>query len=113
MFLIQVNRAAQVAAVVESLQRDMALLCVTGVEDRLQNNVRQTLEMLRNAGVKVWMLTGDKLETATCIAKSSKLVARTQDIYTFKEVSGRSEAHQELNSFRRRQVRGAVDRGAG
>ena len=28
------------------------------------------------------MLTGDKLETATCIAKSSKLVSRTQDIYT-------------------------------
>jgi len=106
-----VNRAAQVAAVVESLQRDMALLCVTGVEDRLQNNVRQTLEMLRNAGVKVWMLTGDKLETATCIAKSSKLVARTQDIYTFKEVSGRSEAHQELNSFRRRQDTALVIRG--
>ena len=40
------------------------MLCVTGVEDRLQNNVRQTLEMLRNAGVKVWMLTGDKKETA-------------------------------------------------
>ena len=43
----------QVAAVVESLQRDMKLLCVTGVEDRLQDNVRQTLESLRNAGVKV------------------------------------------------------------
>ena len=43
----------QVAAVVESLQRDMTLLCVTGVKDRLHNNVRPTLEMLRNAGIKV------------------------------------------------------------
>ena len=31
---------------------------------------------------QIWMLTGDKLETATCIADSSKLVSHTQDIYT-------------------------------
>lgn len=41
------------AAVVESLEREMQLLCVTGVEDRLQADVRPTLEMLRNAGIKV------------------------------------------------------------
>ncbi len=98
-----VNRAAQVAAVVESLERDMELLCVTGVEDKLQDNVRNTLEQLRNAGVKVWMLTGDKLETATCIAKSSKLIFKNQSIHIFKAVSNRIEAHQELNSFRRKQ----------
>ena len=85
----------------ESLQRDMKLLCATGVEDKLQDNVRQTLESLRNAGVKVWMMTGDKLETATCtcIAKSSKLVSKTQDIHVFKCVTNRSEAHHELNAF--------------
>lgn len=48
-----VNRSAQVAAVIESLERDMELLCVTGVEDKLQDNVRNTLEQLRNAGLKV------------------------------------------------------------
>merc|ERR1719495_803451 len=106
-----VNRAAQVSAVVESLQRDMKLLCVTGVEDKLQEGVRQTLETLRNAGLRIWMLTGDKLETATCIAKSSKLVARTQDIHIFKEVATRSEAHQELNSYRRKQDTALVIRG--
>ena len=98
-----VNRSAQVAAVIESLERDMELLCVTGVEDKLQDNVRNTLELLRNAGIKVWMLTGDKLETATCIAKSSRLVSKTQNIHVFKTVSNRTEAHQELNAFRRKQ----------
>ena len=97
------NRAAQVSAVIESLERNMELLCVTGVEDKLQENVRNTLEVLRNAGIKIWMLTGDKLETATCIAKSSRLVSRTQNIYVFKPVSNRAEAHQELNAFRRKQ----------
>jgi len=106
-----VNRSAQKAAVIESLERDMELLCVTGVEDKLQDNVRNTLEQLRNAGIKVWMLTGDKLETATCIAKSSRLVSRTQNIHVFKPVSNRSEAHQELNAFRRKQDTALVIKG--
>lgn len=72
------DRVTRVAQVVESLEREMELLCITGVEDKLQDNVRPTLELLRNAGIKIWMLTGDKLETATCIAKSSRLVSKTQ-----------------------------------
>merc|ERR1719410_1663989 len=67
--------------------------------------------MLRNAGIKVWMLTGDKLETATCIAKSSKLVSRSQDIHVFKNVTNRGEAHHELNAFRRKQDTALVIRG--
>ena len=39
-------------------------------------NVQQTLEGLRSAGIKVWMLTGDKVETATCIAISAGLKSR-------------------------------------
>ncbi|XP_048219489.1 probable phospholipid-transporting ATPase IIB isoform X7 [Perognathus longimembris pacificus] len=96
------DRTLKVAAVVESLEREMELLCLTGVEDQLQADVRPTLEMLRNAGIKIWMLTGDKLETATCIAKSSHLVSRTQDIHVFRPVTSRGEAHLELNAFRRK-----------
>ena len=47
------DRNVKVQAVVESLERDMELLCMTGVEDKLQEGVRPTLEMLRNAGIKV------------------------------------------------------------
>ncbi|XP_036891947.1 probable phospholipid-transporting ATPase IIB isoform X3 [Sturnira hondurensis] len=96
------DRALKVAAVVESLEREMQLLGLTGVEDRLQADVRPTLELLRNAGIKIWMLTGDKLETATCIAKSSHLVSRMQDIHIFRPVASRGEAHLELNAFRRK-----------
>uniref|UniRef100_A0A8C5HAA3 Phospholipid-transporting ATPase n=1 Tax=Gouania willdenowi TaxID=441366 RepID=A0A8C5HAA3_GOUWI len=96
------DRSLKVAAVVESLERELELLCLTGVEDQLQADVRPTLELLRNAGIKIWMLTGDKLETATCIAKSSHLVSRNQDIHVFRPVSNRGEAHLELNAFRRK-----------
>ncbi|KAL7674137.1 hypothetical protein ACOME3_000417 [Neoechinorhynchus agilis] len=61
------------------LESELELLCVTGVEDSLQANVRPTLEALRNAGIRVWMLTGDKMETAACIARSSRLFTSGRD----------------------------------
>jgi phospholipid-translocating ATPase len=70
---------AEVVAV--CLEHDLELLGLTGVEDKLQDDVKPTLELLRNAGLKIWMLTGDKVETATCIAISTKLVARNQYIH--------------------------------
>ncbi|BFF93790.1 probable phospholipid-transporting ATPase IIB [Drosophila madeirensis] len=105
------DRVAKVAAVTESLERELELLCLTGVEDRLQENVRPTLELLRNAGVRVWMLTGDKLETACCIAKSSQLIGRNQGLHVLRSVKTRTDAHQELNSFRRKQGHALVIEG--
>lgn len=83
------DRMAKVNAVIESLERNMELLCLTGVEDCLQDRVRPTLELLRKAGVKIWMLTGDKLETAQCIAKSSHLVDTNQQIHVLRSVMTR------------------------
>lgn len=97
------DRIQRVATVIESLEREMELLCLTGVEDRLQDQVRPTLEVIRNAGVRIWMLTGDKLETATCIAKSSHLVGRNQGLHVLKSIQTRTDAHLELNQFRRKQ----------
>lgn len=72
---------AMAAVVNQYLEHDLELLGLTGVEDKLQDEVKSTLELLRNAGIKIWMLTGDKIETATCIAISTKLVARNQYIH--------------------------------
>ena len=55
---------------------DLELLGFTSLEDKLQDEVESTLELLRDAGIKIWMLTGDKIETAMCIVISTKLVAR-------------------------------------
>lgn len=96
------DRASKMHAVIETLETELEVLCLTGVEDKLQEGVRPTLEALRNAGIHVWMLTGDKLETAECIAKSSRLVAPDIPMYIFKDVSSRMDTHIELNSFRKR-----------
>ena len=80
------NRSNATNSVVDNvLERNLEILGITGVEDRLQDGVKGTLEMLRNAGIKIWMLTGDKVETARCIAVSSKLVGRYQPIITMEK----------------------------
>lgn len=58
----------------------MDLVGITGVEDRLQDEVAATIQALRMGGIKVWMLTGDKVETAKCIAISAGLKNVNQQI---------------------------------
>jgi phospholipid-translocating ATPase len=87
--------------VAEFLENDLELLGVTGVEDKLQEGVKSTLELLRNAGIRIWMLTGDKVETATCIAISTKLVARNQHIHQVQRCTSSSSGMniQSLTEF--------------
>jgi phospholipid-transporting ATPase len=56
------------------IEKDMTLLGCTAVEDQLQSGVPETIEDLRKAGIVIMVLTGDKLETALSIGKSSKIV---------------------------------------
>jgi phospholipid-translocating ATPase len=49
------------------------------------------------------MLTGDKLETANCIAKSSGLFSRSQKVHIFRAVTDRTQAHHELRAFGKKQ----------
>lgn len=80
------GRDESMARIVKShLEGGLELLGVTGVEDKLQQDVKPSLELLRNAGIKIWMLTGDKVETARCVAVSSKLVSRGQYVHVIEK----------------------------
>lgn len=74
-------------AIEKHLEQSLELLAVTGVEDKLQDDVRITLEKLRNAGIRIWMLTGDKVETATNIAISTRLFSRDRTILQYQKLS--------------------------
>ncbi|CAI5651883.1 unnamed protein product [Oreochromis niloticus] len=56
------------------LETNLTLLGATGIEDRLQENVPDTIQALREAGIKVWVLTGDKPETAVNIGYACGLL---------------------------------------
>jgi phospholipid-translocating ATPase len=94
------REAGMQAVVSRYLEHDLELLGVTGVEDKLQKDVKPSLELLRNAGIKIWMLTGDKVETARCVAVSSKLVARGQYIHTVAKLRRKDAAQENLDLLR-------------
>ena len=68
------NRDAELAAVASEIERNLDLVGATAVEDKLQEGVPETISMLQRAKIKVWMLTGDKQETAINIGYASKLL---------------------------------------
>uniref|UniRef100_A0A1A8SL41 Phospholipid-transporting ATPase n=1 Tax=Nothobranchius rachovii TaxID=451742 RepID=A0A1A8SL41_9TELE len=72
------NREELLMESAQRLETDLTLLGCTGIVDRLQEDVPETIEALQQAGIRVWVLTGDKQETAVNIANACKLL-RTND----------------------------------
>ena len=68
-----VERERHITVLREELERKLTLIGATAIEDRLQDGVTQTISDLAEANVKMWMLTGDKVETAQQIAISCGL----------------------------------------
>ena len=62
------------AKVEDKWERNLSLIGATAIEDRLQDEVPETIQFMRDAGIKVWVLTGDKVDTARTIGFSSKLL---------------------------------------
>uniref|UniRef100_A0A670Z4S3 Phospholipid-transporting ATPase n=1 Tax=Pseudonaja textilis TaxID=8673 RepID=A0A670Z4S3_PSETE len=67
------NREARMAKVFDDIEKDMRLIGSTAVEDKLQDFAAETIESLHAAGMKIWVLTGDKLETAQATCYASRL----------------------------------------
>ena len=68
------DRDEKVANSRRKLEGGMIFLGVTGVEDKLQEKVVETVGSARSIGIKVWMLTGDKVETAICVGRAVRLI---------------------------------------
>lgn len=67
------GRQDRIEEVSELLEQHLDMVGASAVEDKLQDGVPETIEKMRQAGIKVWMLTGDKRETAINIAHSTRL----------------------------------------
>ena len=61
--------------VYNQIEKDLVLLGATAIEDKLQDGVPQTIANLRKTGIKIWVLTGDKQETAINIGYSCQLLS--------------------------------------
>ncbi|CAK9438385.1 uncharacterized protein LODBEIA_P26090 [Lodderomyces beijingensis] len=82
------------------LEQNLELLGLTGVEDKLQVDVKSSIELLRNAGIKIWMLTGDKVETAKCVSISARLISRGQYVHEVTKLRDPDYAMSQLEAIR-------------
>lgn len=79
------NRADELDKAAELLERDMYLLGATAIEDKLQDGVPETIHTLQEAGIKIWVLTGDRQETAINIGMSCKLISEDMTLLIVNE----------------------------
>ncbi|VDD79951.1 unnamed protein product [Mesocestoides corti] len=82
----------------DEIEVNLELLGATGIEDCLQQGVPETIASLREAGLKVWVLTGDKQETAISIAYAAKLITEEQRVFTLNAESA-EETKRQLENF--------------
>ncbi|XP_039607693.1 phospholipid-transporting ATPase ID isoform X1 [Polypterus senegalus] len=98
------NREERLASVYEEIEQDMMLLGATAIEDKLQEGVPETIAILTLANIKIWVLTGDKQETAVNIGYSCKML--TDDMTEVFIVTGHTvqEVREELRKAREKMM---------
>ncbi|CAB11550.4 Phospholipid-transporting ATPase tat-1 [Caenorhabditis elegans] len=92
------NRAKLLADAAEKLERNMILVGATAIEDKLQEWVPETIQALMAADIRVWMLTGDKRETAINIAHSCALCHTNTELLIVDKTTY-EETYQKLEQF--------------
>ncbi|KAG5521441.1 hypothetical protein RHGRI_033863 [Rhododendron griersonianum] len=71
---VSADREELIDEVANNIEKDFILLGATAVEDKLQNGVPECIDKLAQAGIKIWVLTGDKMETAINIGFACRLL---------------------------------------
>eukprot|EP00055_Hartaetosiga_balthica_P010544 m.45368 g.45368 ORF g.45368 m.45368 type:complete len:1297 (-) comp7215_c1_seq2:20-3910(-) len=94
------NRSEKLSKVYDAIETEMTLLGITAVEDRLQDGVVDTLQKLRRAGINVWVLTGDKVQTAINISLSAgHFTAQTKQLQAI-DIRTRDQVKETLIAFK-------------
>ncbi|GAP87238.1 putative phospholipid-translocating ATPase [Rosellinia necatrix] len=84
------DREEKLEEVADKIEQGLTLLGGTAIEDRLQDGVPSAIELLGKAGIKLWVLTGDKVETAINIGFSCNLLNNDMELITLKVVEDES-----------------------
>ncbi|XP_013870106.1 phospholipid-transporting ATPase ID isoform X2 [Austrofundulus limnaeus] len=92
------DRESKLDALYEEIEKDLLLLGATAIEDKLQDGVPQTIEQLSKADIKVWVLTGDKQETAENIGYSCNLLREEMNEVFIVSGSSSDDVRQELRN---------------
>lgn len=86
------DREQKLEEVASAIEQELMLLGGTAIEDRLQDGVPDTISLLADAGIKLWVLTGDKVETAINIGFSCNLLNNDMELIVFNVPPDKPEA---------------------
>ena len=87
----------------DRFERDLEIVGTTAIEDKLQDEVDRSITAMKNAGIKVWVLTGDKTETAISIGFSCKLLNENMEMYVI-DGQSRTECLNQIAEARKQQI---------
>ncbi|EMG48248.1 Phospholipid-transporting ATPase, putative (Aminophospholipid translocase (Flippase), putative), partial [Candida maltosa Xu316] len=93
-----INRAKLVEEVGGKIECNLELLGATAIEDKLQDGVSEAIDKLRRAGIKLWMLTGDKRETAINIGYSCRLIKDYSTVVVLSNDEGKDALTDRITS---------------
>ncbi|KAF2126062.1 phospholipid-transporting ATPase-like protein [Dothidotthia symphoricarpi CBS 119687] len=102
------NRAEELDKAAELIEHDLTLLGATAIEDKLQDGVPDTIATLQSAGIKIWVLTGDRQETAINIGMSCKLISEDMSLLIVNE-----EDKESTRDNIRKKAQAIANQGAG
>ncbi|KAM3600581.1 uncharacterized protein V6R79_025445 [Siganus canaliculatus] len=92
--VVLVNREAALDQVYEQIENNLLLIGATAIEDKLQDGVPETIATLAKADIKIWVLTGDKKETAENIGYSCSLLTDDMQIHYGEDVNEKLRIRQ-------------------
>uniref|UniRef100_A0A8C9TER1 Phospholipid-transporting ATPase n=1 Tax=Scleropages formosus TaxID=113540 RepID=A0A8C9TER1_SCLFO len=96
------DREERLDELYEEIEKDLLLLGATAIEDKLQDGVPQTIEQLSKANIKIWVLTGDKQETAENIGYSCNMLREEMTDVFIISADTPQEVHEELRNARKK-----------
>ena len=94
------NKQKLMERLYDIIENNLTLIGGTVVEDKLQDKVPETIKDLRAAGIKIWVLTGDKLNTAENIGYSCNLLSKEQKLFILKLMPGDDERKVRIDPYR-------------
>lgn len=97
------KRDERVAEVADRLERDFVLIGTTAIEDKLQDDVDKVIFAMKKAGIKVWVLTGDKIETAINIGFSCQLLNDKMELFVI-DGKTKNDCLNQITESRKNQI---------
>ncbi|KAJ2723553.1 hypothetical protein GGI07_002591 [Coemansia sp. Benny D115] len=94
---VEDDREERIAEIAAEMECNLRIAGATAIEDKLQELVPDTIASLRAAGIKIWVLTGDKMETAINIGFAANLLTKEMELWTINSSSGTDKV---LSRFR-------------